>query len=245
MTIGDQIKQLRTAHNLTQQEFAEKVYISYQSVSNWERQRGHPTTAMMLTIIETFDLPLNFFMSQTTNPQNISEEALIFSAFYKAMSRCREEAPDIEIIQQISGLSTQRIQKLFPSYDDLVYAFINNIDQDIKIKVEERLSSNHSAISVFINDMAPLLYSKKEFLHILYTRPYIKNIWMQFIRSKYRSVLIKYLPDTAQNTLDTAYLTETLMTFISVWMSQPTPEPLATFQKRMASLSELMDMDQS
>lgn len=48
-------------NGLTQQQFAEKLYISFQSVSNWERHKGHPTTEMMLLIIEKFDLPLDFF----------------------------------------------------------------------------------------------------------------------------------------------------------------------------------------
>ena len=62
MHIGIKIKQLRISQGLTQQEFADKLFISYQSVSNWERQKRHPTAEMMLTMIETFNLPLDFFI---------------------------------------------------------------------------------------------------------------------------------------------------------------------------------------
>lgn len=236
MTIGDQIKQLRTTHNLTQQEFAAKIYISYQSISNWENNRSYPSTEIMLLIIDTFDLSLNYFIAKDIDTTTNQEETLILSSFLKCMATSRDEAPNLESIQQLSGLSAERVQYYFPSYDDLVYTLINKVDQDIKIRVEKRLSDHEGVLSIFINDMTPLLYHKKETLHILYTRPYIKGIWTQFIKTKYQSLLIKYNPDIKKNDLDAAYLIETLTTFISIWLSQPEIEPLVQFQKRITYL---------
>ena len=236
MTIGDQIKHLRTAHHLTQQEFATKIYISYQSVSNWENHRGYPSTEIMLLIIDTFDLPLNYFIAKDIDATTDHEETLILSSFLKCMATSRDEAPNLKTIQQLSGVSAERVQHHFPSYDDLVYTLINKVDQDIKIRVEKRLSDHEGVLSIFINDMAPLLYHKKETLHILYTRPYIKGVWMHFINTKYQSLLIKYNPDIKKNDLDTAYLIEILTAFISIWLSQPEIEPLEQFQARITYL---------
>ena len=77
MAIGNQIKALRKSLGLTQQTFADKLFISYQSVSNWERSKSHPTAEMMLTIIETFHLPLNFFMPSEQNGQELDETTKI------------------------------------------------------------------------------------------------------------------------------------------------------------------------
>ncbi len=37
MTIGTNIKKLRTSQGLTQDQLAEKLYVTRQTVSNWER----------------------------------------------------------------------------------------------------------------------------------------------------------------------------------------------------------------
>nr|MWN21804.1 helix-turn-helix domain-containing protein [Leuconostoc lactis] len=66
-------------------DIADKLFISYQSVSNWERAKSHPTAEMMLTIIETFHLPLNFFMPSDQNSQDLDDEQLILAAFIKSM----------------------------------------------------------------------------------------------------------------------------------------------------------------
>lgn len=233
MEIGNKIKALRKKNGLTQQQFAEKLYISFQSVSNWERHKGHPTTEMMLLIIEKFNLPLDFFIIPPTNSCEDNDEELILLSFLANMHSNREDKPSLKQLEKTSGIAIQKIKQYYPSYDDLFYAVINRIDKDVKIKVETSLSTNDNLISVFINDMAPMLYEKKEELHLLYTRPYIRNIWITFIKSKYLSLITRYNPKLAADILTTEYLIEMLTSFISVWMSQPEPEPLVDFQNRM------------
>ncbi|GMA69944.1 hypothetical protein GCM10025879_11900 [Leuconostoc litchii] len=236
MEIGNKIKALRQEKGLTQQQFAEKLYISFQSVSNWERHKGHPTTEMMLLIIERFDLPLDFFIVHPSDPCENNEEDLILLSFLANLHSNRKEKPTLKQLEKTSGIAINKIKQYYPSYDDLFYAVINRIDKDVKIRVETSLSINNNLVSVFINDMAPMLYSKKEELHLLYTRPYIRHIWIKFIKSKYLSLLIKHNPDMAADPMSMEYFIEMLMSFISVWMSQPEPEPLVDFQNRMKKM---------
>ena len=42
MTIGGNLKQLRMAQGLTQDQLAEKLHVTRQAVSNWERNVSHP-----------------------------------------------------------------------------------------------------------------------------------------------------------------------------------------------------------
>lgn len=42
MTIGGNLKKLRAAQGLTQDQLAEKLYVTRQAVSNWERNVSHP-----------------------------------------------------------------------------------------------------------------------------------------------------------------------------------------------------------
>ncbi len=237
MHIGIKIKQLRISQGLTQQEFADKLFISYQSVSNWERQKRHPTAEMMLTMIETFNLPLDFFIMAHDKAHD-NEEDLILSAFLTNMSHNLDEIPTLKSIQKVSGISIHRIKAYFPSFDDIIYAFINKIDQSIKTQVADSLATNKPVLDTFFDDMAPMLYQKKDALHILYTRPYIRGVWTQFIRSKYKYLLVQYNRDNQTDALRTEYLIETLMAFISVWMSQEIPEPLSEFQSRIRQLTD-------
>lgn len=41
MTIGKNIKKLRTARGLTQDQLAEQLYVTRQTISNWERGVSH------------------------------------------------------------------------------------------------------------------------------------------------------------------------------------------------------------
>lgn len=41
MTIGGNLKQLRMAQGLTQDQLAEKLHVTRQAVSNWEREVSH------------------------------------------------------------------------------------------------------------------------------------------------------------------------------------------------------------
>ena len=54
--INSNIKKLRQANNLTQEEFAEKVGISVQGLSNIERNRYQPTAETIDKICKTFEL---------------------------------------------------------------------------------------------------------------------------------------------------------------------------------------------
>ena len=59
MDIGTQIKQLREKNNLTQEAFAEKIYVSRQAVSKWENNRGIPDIENIIMISEIFDISLD------------------------------------------------------------------------------------------------------------------------------------------------------------------------------------------
>lgn len=233
MNIGEKIKQLRKSHHLTQQEFADKLFISYQSISNWERQKGHPSAEMMLTIIDTFDLPLDYFLNHRNGHHSSTDEAVILSAFFKSMANSLDEKPTFESISKLSHISVSKLKTYFPSIEDLMYASINEVDKSIKAQVMSSLSNSNNILDVFINDMSPLLYNKRDMLHILYTRIYVKGLWIQFIKTKYKSIIISSSEIASSDPLKTEYLIETLMGFISVWMSQKEPESLEQFRNRI------------
>lgn len=56
MTIGEKITQLRTAANISQEQLAEKISVSRQSVSKWEMDQALPQIDKVLQLCELFDV---------------------------------------------------------------------------------------------------------------------------------------------------------------------------------------------
>ena len=59
MKLGEQIKRLRAEQNLSQEELAEKVFVSRQSISNWENDKTYPDIKSLLLLGEVFSVSLD------------------------------------------------------------------------------------------------------------------------------------------------------------------------------------------
>lgn len=59
MEFSDQIRQLRQKENLTQTQFAERLHVSRQAVSNWENNRNLPDLEMLIEISDAFHVSLD------------------------------------------------------------------------------------------------------------------------------------------------------------------------------------------
>lgn len=44
MEIGGRIRELRTAHGMSQDDLAARVYVSRQTISSWENGKTYPTS---------------------------------------------------------------------------------------------------------------------------------------------------------------------------------------------------------
>lgn len=59
MELNNQIKKYRTAMNLSQEELAEKVYVTRQTVSNWETGKNYPDIHSLLLLSTLFEISLD------------------------------------------------------------------------------------------------------------------------------------------------------------------------------------------
>lgn len=60
--LAQQIKNLRTAKNLSQDELAEKLYISRQAVSKWENGEATPDIDKLVQLAEIFGVSLDYLV---------------------------------------------------------------------------------------------------------------------------------------------------------------------------------------
>ena len=63
MNIGNNIKQLRQKNNLTQDQVAEKIGVSYQAVSKWENNANTPDIALLPQIANLFGVSIDALFS--------------------------------------------------------------------------------------------------------------------------------------------------------------------------------------
>ena len=59
MELGKQIKKLRQEVQLSQEELAERVYVSRQTISNWENDKSYPDVNSLVLLSETFQISLD------------------------------------------------------------------------------------------------------------------------------------------------------------------------------------------
>ena len=59
MELKAQIKKYRTEMNLSQEELAEKIYVTRQSISNWENGKNYPDIHSLLLLSSLFDISLD------------------------------------------------------------------------------------------------------------------------------------------------------------------------------------------
>ena len=59
MELGTQIRKYRNERTLSQEALAEKVYVSRQTVSNWENDKSYPDVKSLMLLSEVFEVSLD------------------------------------------------------------------------------------------------------------------------------------------------------------------------------------------
>ncbi len=64
MNIGTEIKKRRAQMNLSQEELAEKVYVTRQTVSNWETEKSYPDIHSVLLLSQVFGTTVDALLKE-------------------------------------------------------------------------------------------------------------------------------------------------------------------------------------
>ena len=62
MKIGKQIRKYRTEMELSQDELAEKIFVSRQAISNWENNKNYPDVKSLLLLSSLFSVSLDILV---------------------------------------------------------------------------------------------------------------------------------------------------------------------------------------
>lgn len=78
--LGNTIKELRLAHGMNQVEFAKKLSVTKQTISNWENNNIQPSIDMLIKIADFFNVSTDYLLSRdnnkTINVSKLSNEEL-------------------------------------------------------------------------------------------------------------------------------------------------------------------------
>ena len=64
MDIGKNIRKYRTERNMTQEMLAEKLGVTFQAVSSWERDEYLPETENLIKLAQTLKTPLSAIVEE-------------------------------------------------------------------------------------------------------------------------------------------------------------------------------------
>ena len=76
MDFGEQIKSIRKRENLTQEQFAMKLNVSRQAVSNWENNKNLPDIGMLILMSNVFQISLDQLIKGDNHMNNMTEKVI-------------------------------------------------------------------------------------------------------------------------------------------------------------------------
>ena len=78
MQLGRRIKELRKTRNITQQDLAEMLGVSYQAISRWENNITSPDITALPVLANIFNVTVDYLLDV-----NINENTQIIENIYK------------------------------------------------------------------------------------------------------------------------------------------------------------------
>lgn len=76
MSFGEQIKNIRKKEKLTQEQFAIRLNVSRQVVSNWENNKNLPDIGMLILISNVFHISLDALIKGDDQMNNMTEKVI-------------------------------------------------------------------------------------------------------------------------------------------------------------------------
>ena len=59
MELGNQIKKYRKERSLSQDALAERIFVSRQTISNWENDKSYPDVNSLVLLCDAFEISLD------------------------------------------------------------------------------------------------------------------------------------------------------------------------------------------
>lgn len=152
--VGKTIARLRKQHNMTQLELADKMGISFQAVSNWERGNSMPDVSKLPELAALFDVTIDQLLGEKSELMEHAVQGDIKEYFETnpvTAAELRDIAPMLKP-DQIDALAESEKITDFHDMEDLL-PFIGT---DVADKLAQKMISKGESIA----DVAPFMSRK-------------------------------------------------------------------------------------
>ncbi|MGM0124830.1 hypothetical protein IGI37_002224 [Enterococcus sp. AZ194] len=142
--IGKRIADARKALNMTQMELADKLYVSFQAVSNWERGQSIPDLERLTTLCTVFDLTLDQLIRNDAVVQPIAKLSSTVTNDFLSMRDLVDTAPFLKpqeidsYIDKVTDFPFDQIICLAPFITETTLSFLVE-----KAQSQEKIQQEH------------------------------------------------------------------------------------------------------
>lgn len=135
MELGNQIKHYRNEKGLSQEELAERVYVTRQSISNWENNKNYPDINSLVLLSEVFEISIDNLIKGDLEQmkKEINSEEVKKLNFYAAM---------MGILMLVAFISLMPLIKFIGLYGFIPYFVLVGCAMFFAIKVEKIKKDN-------------------------------------------------------------------------------------------------------
>ena len=116
MTLGQKIKKLRMDKGLTQKDLADKVFVTFQTVSKWEKDENEPDVATLRELAKLFGCSMDYLLSEeeVVTPkeeekpavvpvapvEQVTKTVIIHQKELHVCERCKKDIPEDELAME-------------------------------------------------------------------------------------------------------------------------------------------------
>ena len=147
--IGRKIASLRKAANMTQPELADRLSISFQAVSNWERGMSMPDISNLPELAEIFDVSIDELLGRESKFIRAVAEAGVEEYFEKEETVSHEELEDALPLLKPNQVESV-MEKVNPLNLPNVSAFLPFLDEEAVRELAEETLKQGGSIGTFL-----------------------------------------------------------------------------------------------
>lgn len=133
MSFSDKIRAIRSQYSLSQEELAEKLNVSRQTVSKWELGTSYPEIDKLIFISDLFDVTTDYLLKDSDTTQNnnsLDRLVLKFLGSAQDMDNISKELVDIMRDGIIDADEKLRMDTIIDTLDSIA-----QIIDEIKLKM--------------------------------------------------------------------------------------------------------------
>ena len=136
MEIGKQIKKYRTEMKFSQEELSEKIFVSRQTISNWENNKNYPDVKSLLLLSSLFNVSLDILIKGDLEEmkEQIKKEDI---------DKFKRDGNIFTILFILTMVSVVPLIKFMEEYGFIIWSIIAIAAMYYAIKVDKHKKNNN------------------------------------------------------------------------------------------------------